>query len=134
MMLYSRYIKFHEFEKLAKNIPGTDILLPLVGTLCIKGLARGSFYHDNCFSLQGVYPVTKNIGDAWMISHPSLLKKFPLAPHRSAKQVIADAFRDFKFDAVQIQVPDDFHVRWCESIGFTRVKKEGQKVHLIIIK
>jgi len=134
MDLYSRYIKFEEFEKMAKQIPGTGMLIPIAGTLCIKGLTRGSFYMGNCFSLHGVYPLTKAIGDAWMISHPALLRKFPLAPHRSARQVILDAFRDFKFDAIQIQVPDDFHVRWCESIGFTKVKKEGDKVHLMILK
>lgn len=135
MDLYSRNIKFEEFEALCRQIPGADLLIPERGTLTIKGIARGSFFRGNCFSLHGVYPLPNTkIGNAWMISHASLLKKYPLVPHRSAKQVIRDSFRDFSYDAVYIQVPDDFHVRWCESIGFTFVKKENNKVSLMILK
>jgi len=132
MTLHSRYIKLHEFSAMAKQIPGTELLIPVMGTLCLKGLARGSFFKEVCFSMQGVYPLTDIIGDAWMISHPTLLKKYPLTAHKSAMTVIKDSFDFFPFEAIQIQVPDDFHVKWCESMGFIRSSKINDKVLLYI--
>lgn len=133
MQLFSRYVKLHEFTGLTKLIPGADVLVPIMGTLCLKGMARASFFENACFSLQGVYPITEEIGDAWMISHAGLLKKFPLTAHKSARVVIKDAFDLFKFKAIQIQVPDGPDVKWSQSIGFKETRRDGTKVTLHII-
>lgn len=133
MRLYSKYIKREEFEKCEKQIEGTGPLLP-IEKLLFEGLVRASFFEGNCFSLQGVYPLTKEIGDAWMISNKVTLKTYPLTAHKSARTVIEYAFKEFNFKSIQIQVPDDFHVKWCESMGFKKTIKIENRVFLSIIK
>jgi len=116
---------------LASLIPLALPLIPVAERLC-EGLIRGAFYDDLCYSLHGVYELEKGIGDAWMISEADMLRQFPITPHRSARRVIWDAFDKFKFHRIQMTVPNDFHVNWCKSIGFTLEKINGNEAHFFL--
>ena len=120
-----------ELTSCAMLIPLALPLIPVAKQLC-TGLIRGAFFGDICYSLHGVYTIEDGVGDAWMVSERDLLKRFPITPHRSAKQVIWEAFDKFEFKRIQMTVPNDFHVKWCESIGFVLEKINQDKAHLSI--
>jgi hypothetical protein len=129
-MIASRYLKREEFMTCALAIKGTEPLYEIADIL-FKGLVRGTFYNNICYSLQGVYPLPTGIGDAWMISDHDLLKKYPLAAHRSAKVTLSYAFHEFGFTRIHITVPDT-DVKWCESIGFSKIGKVNEKYSLVM--
>lgn len=129
-MIQSRYLKQEEFMTCALAIKGTEPLYAIADIL-FKGLVRGTFYNHICYSLQGVYPLPTGIGDAWMISDGDLLKKYPLAAHRSAKVTLDYAFHEFGFKRIHITVPKS-DIKWCESIGFTIISKVDEKYYLVL--
>lgn len=134
MKLTSRYIDLSEFAELARQIPGTESLILVSDRLCLDGLVRASFADGICYSLHGVYALTEALGDAWMISNGELLKKYPLCAFRSATIVLKYVLKEFNFSRIQIQVPNDFHVRWCKSMGFEKPYELADRVFLSITK
>lgn len=72
-----------------------------------------------CYSLHGSFTIREGVGEAWMISDRDRLKKYPIAAHRSAREMLKESFCKLSLHRIQIDVPIDFHMKWCESLGFT---------------